>query len=216
MNARRILIILGGIYHDFEGFAGAMRRVLEKAGHTVEATYDLDTLLTLDQGLYDVVLSYTSFSRHREGRDDTHPETLSPAQTDSLVRWVRSGGALLGVHSATVSGAPNPALTALWGGLFVEHPPQFSFMVYPMRHRHPITADVDAFAVKDEFYIQDYDPAVNVHMVALDRGVAHPMVWTRMEGEGRVAYIAPGHHEGIWNLEPFQRLVLQAIDWLTE
>jgi len=216
MAGKRILIILGGIYHDFEGFTKAIRPVLEAAGHFVETTYDLDTLLHLKEKGYDLVLSYTSLSKHREGKGDTHPETLSSEQTQALIEWVRQGGSFLPVHSGSVSGAPNPALRELIGAVFVEHPPRFSFTVYPMGKEHPITEGIEAFTVKDEFYIQDYTSSIEIHMVAIDRGVAHPMVWSRKEGKGRVAYIAMGHNEEVWQLVPYQRLLLQAIDWLTE
>lgn len=215
MASKRVLLILGGMYHDFEGFATAMRPVLESAGHNLETTYDLDVLTRLDKGPWDVVMSYTSFSKHREGQNDTGPEALSEAQTSALTQWVRAGGGLLSVHSATVSGLPNPAMRALMGGVFVSHPPQFAFTVYPMFGPHPITQGVQALTVKDEFYVQDYAPDVAVHMVAMDRGVAHPMVWTRGEGRGLVAHIAMGHSQAVWSLDPYQRLLLQAIGWVT-
>lgn len=215
MSAKRILLILGGIYHDFEGFAAAMRLLLEGAGYSIDATYDLDLLLHLDQSDYDLVMSYTSLSRHREGEDDTTPETLTDDQVYSLAHWVSTGGALLAVHGATISGRPNPAMQSLLGGVFVSHPPQFSFMVYPLYQPHPITEGIEAFAVKDELYVQDYEDTDHVHMVALDRGVAYPMVWTRDEGQGWVAHIAMGHGPEVWRLPPYQRLILQAVTWLT-
>lgn len=215
MCAKHILLILGGIYHDFEGFAGAMRLLFEGVGHTLDATYDLDTLTQLDRSDYDLVMSYTSLSPHREGQEDTTPETLTDDQVRNLAHWVETGGALLAVHSATVSAIPNPAMHSLMGGVFVSHPPQFSFMVCPMYRAHPITEGVEAFAVRDEFYVQDYDEANEVHMVAIDRGVAYPMVWTRDQGHGRVAYIAMGHGPDVWRLPPYQRLILQSITWLT-
>jgi type 1 glutamine amidotransferase len=81
---------------------------------------------------------------------------------------------------------------------------------------HPITAGIEAFTVHDEFYIQTHTPDVQVHMVACDRGAAYPMVWSRTEGRGRVAHIAPGHSQEVWDLEPYQRLLLQTIAWLTQ
>jgi type 1 glutamine amidotransferase len=215
MSAKRILLILGGMYHDFEGFAAAMRLVIEGAGGALDATYDLDLLTQLDRSDYDLVMSYTSLSRHREGHEDTTPETLSDDQVHGLIHWVNTGGAFLAVHSATVSAVPNPDMALLLGGAFVSHPPQFSFMVYPMYRPHPITEGIEAFAVKDELYVQDYDAEDRVHMVALDRGVAYPMVWTRDQGQGRVAYVAMGHGPGVWRLPQYQQLILQAIAWLT-
>ena len=215
MSTKRILLILGGMYHDFEGFAGIMRVLLEGAGHAIDPTYDLDLLTQLDRSDYDLVMSYTSLSRHREGQENNTPETLTDDQVRSLTHWVNTGGALLAIHGATVSGLPNPEMRSLLGGVFVSHPPQFSFMVYPMYRPHPITEGIEAFAVKDEFYVQDYDESDSVHMVALDRGVAYPMVWTREQGQGRVAHIAMGHGMDVWRLPQYQQLVLQAVAWLT-
>jgi type 1 glutamine amidotransferase len=41
------------------------------------------------------------------------------------------------------------------------------------------------------------------------------MVWSRSEGQGRVVHIAMGHDEKVWNLKPYQRLMLQAVACLT-
>jgi uncharacterized protein len=214
MSGKRILLVLGGLWHDFDGFRDYFVPILTEAGHTVDATYDLDTLIRPELAGYDLVMVYTSLSEHREGRNDTNPETLSPAQTASLAAYVRAGGGLLAVHGATVSGQPNPAMRALMGALFVSHPPQFAWTVYPMHQPHPITEGAEAFTVHDEFYVQDVTADIAVHMVALDRGVAHPMVWTRAEGQGRVAGIAMGHGPLVWGLAPYQRLLHQAIAWV--
>jgi len=214
MSGKCILIILGGIYHDFEGFAAAVSPLLEAQGHSVTSTYDLDVLTQLQASEYDLLLSYTSLSKHREGKDDSTPETLTPAQTDSLTAWVRAGHGFLGVHSATVSGQPNAAMRELLGARFESHPQQYSFTVYPMARPHPITLGIEAFCVKDEFYLQDVIAGLDVHMVAVDRGVAHPMVWSKSEGRGRVAFIGMGHSGLVWEMPQYIQLLLQAVDWL--
>jgi type 1 glutamine amidotransferase len=66
-----------------------------------------------------------------------------------------------------------------------------------------------AFEILDEFYIQKYDPCVEIHMIALYQGVAYPMVWSRTEGNGRVACVAPGHFSHFWSHPSYQRLMLQ-------
>ena len=212
MGNSRILTLLGGTHHNFERFISAMRPVLETAGYSVEATYDLDALTRLDDAGYDVVLLYTCLGV-AEG-DQSEPERHTGAQVDALTTWVRGGGALLAINSATTSAQSSPDMRKLLGGVFVEHPPQFSFTVYPVYRAHPITVDIPAFTVHDEFYMQRHEPDVEVHMVALDRGIAYPMVWTKAEGKGRVAHIAMGHDEKVWRLEPYQRLMLQTIAWL--
>ncbi len=215
-NGKKVLILLGGLWHDFDGFADAMQTLLTPYGFQVEATYDLDSLSHFEEHHYDVVISYTCFSPHREGYNDISPEKLTTTQIDGLTSWVRSGGAFLAVHSATVMGESDAALGELIGGIFVSHPPPFTFTVYPVFGEHPITMGIESFAVHDEFYMETNAPAVQVHMVAFDRGLAYPMAWSKTEGQGRVAHIAPGHFREVWELKPYQQLLLQTIDWLTE
>jgi type 1 glutamine amidotransferase len=217
MAARKkksILILLGGMYHDFDGFASAMKMVFKAEGYHVESTYDLDALRSLKQAGCDLLLSYTCLTKHRPGYADTGPEKLTGDQVSGLSRWVWQGGALLGAHAATVIGDSNPRLGRLLGGVFLSHPEPFAFTLYPLVGEHPITAGLQAFDVLDEFYLQQVDPAVNIRMVALYQGVAHPMVWSRSAGQGRVACVVPGHFPQVWNNPAYQRLMLQTAGWL--
>lgn len=218
MSARtkRILIILGGLYHDFDGFACAMASLFEAEGWTVEATYDLDVLKRLDSVGCQVVLSYTCLSKNGPEQEKATPERLTGEQVSALAGWVQSGGALLALHCATVLGESGPELAQLLGGRFISHPKPFTFTIYPVFGQHPIIDGVPALDVYDEFYIERCEPSVEIHMVAVNEGIAHPMVWSKQEGIGRVAYIAPGHFPEVWNLLPYQRLMIQAINWLTE
>ena len=75
--SKKILMILGGTWHDFDGFAAAMTPILEKAGYEVDATYDLDTLTQIE-GRYDLVLLNTCIG---EVRDDDGP--TAPGFTDA-------------------------------------------------------------------------------------------------------------------------------------
>jgi type 1 glutamine amidotransferase len=213
MNQKRVLLFLGGAWHDFEGFTAAMKPVLEGEGCAVEATYDLGMVHNL-KCHFDVALLYTCLGG--SAQPNTPPATdFSEPQAAALTAWVHAGGGLLAAHAATVSAQANPLLRALMGGVFVEHPPQFPFTVYPLHQGHPITAGIEAFTVKDEFYMQEYDPTVQVHMAAVDRGQAYPMVWSHSAGQGRVAHIALGHGPEVWNHRSFQKLMLQAVAWVS-
>jgi type 1 glutamine amidotransferase len=218
MNSKEksILILLGGTWHDFDGYASAMKVVFGAEGYRVESTYNLDVLTRLDQAGCDLVLSYTCLTKHRQGYDDTGPEKLTDEQVYGLSRWVQQGGALLAAHAATVTGDTNPLLGRLLGGVFISHPEPFSFTVLPLSARHPITNGILAFEVHDEFYIQEYDPSVEIHMTAIHQDVAYPMVWSRSEGNGRVAAVAPGHFPAVWTNPTYQRLMLQTAGWLIQ
>ena len=216
MARKRILLLSGGIYHDFAGFEAAIRPLVEGADYALDATDDLDALLALDEGRPDLVISNTSLSAHRPDQGDDHPQRLTDAQTEALVAWVRAGGGYLPFHSATVSAEPNPELARLHGGVFREHPPLHTFAVYPTFLSHPITEGMTAFCVRDELYIQAYSNDVAVTLVAVDRGVAYPMAWTRQEGRGRVAHIALGHTPEVWASDPFQTLFRRTLAWLAQ
>lgn len=217
MAARKkksVLILLGGMWHDFDGFSSVMTPVFEAEGYQVESTYDLDILKRLEQVGCDLLLSYTCLSKHRQGYADAGPEKLTAYQVSGLTRWVRQGGALLAAHAATVIGDSSARLGRLLGGVFLSHPEPFAFTIYPLSGEHPITSGIPAFEVLDEFYIQEIDPAVNIHMVAIYQGAAYPMVWSRATGRGGVACIAPGHFPHVWNNLTYQRLMLQTAGWL--
>ena len=213
-NKKSVLILLGGMWHDFDGFTSVMKPVFEAVGYRVESTYDLDVLRRLEQAGCDLLLSYTCLSSHRQGYADTGPEKLTDDQVSGLTRWVQQGGGLLAAHAATVIGDSSPRLGRLLGGVFLSHPEPFAFTVTPSSGEHPITAGIPAFEVLDEFYIQEYDPSVEIHMASMYQEVAYPMVWSRTEGSGRVACVAPGHFPDVWNHPTYQRLMLQTAGWL--
>jgi len=215
MQPKRALLLLGGLWHDFDGLARALNAVVEKQGWVMEASYDLDRLLHLDREGISLVIMYTCFSRRAEAADDTSQHKMSDAQIAGLTDWVQNGGALLALHASTVLGDSSASLGELLGGVFIEHPPAFSFSIHPIFGSHPITAGIAAFTVHDEMYIEQCGKAVTIHMIAVKDGVAYPLVWSRPESRGRVAHIALGHSSEVWGAEPYQRLILQTIGWLT-
>lgn len=215
MTKKRALLLLGGMWHDFDGFAASMRVLLEGAGWEMESSYDLDRLTCLNDQPCDLVFHYTCFVKHAEGLDNSGPEGLNAAQIEGLTRWVRGGGAFLSAHSASGLGESAPGLGELTGGFFLEHPPICTFTVYPVCKSHPIIEGINAFSVYDEMYIEQYDPCVDVHMLAVEGDVAYPLVWSKTEGRGKVAHVALGHSAAVWELAPYRQLMLQTMAWLS-
>ena len=117
------------------------------------------------------------------------------------------------VHVATPQDIP------AWLALAAEVEAQFGPLVDNpgfVRALEKNIARETAFCVRDELYIQAYSNDVAVTLVAVDRGVAYPMAWTRQEGRGRVAHIALGHTPEVWASDPFQRLFLRSLAWLAQ
>ncbi len=72
LTAKRVLILLGGMYHDFSGFSAWAKPVFTAAGCQVEATYDLERLTCL--GAETTCWSATPRSRcTARARRATHP-----------------------------------------------------------------------------------------------------------------------------------------------
>ena len=71
LHEKEMLILLGGIWHDFKGFTSAMQNLFE-GQFKITATYDLDVLTKLDVSKPDILLSYTSLvpARHQPGQFD--------------------------------------------------------------------------------------------------------------------------------------------------
>ncbi|RPI85833.1 MAG: ThuA domain-containing protein [Chloroflexi bacterium] len=215
MRKRKALLYLGGQYHDFPGFAAACKRFFYKSSWTLDATFDLSILERLLFLKYDLVIGYTCFTKSNEDKDQQTPSGLTIEQVDGLVNYVHRGGGLLGIHSATVIGESNSRLSKLFGAEFLTHPPAFSFQVVPVSIEHPMTADITAFEVFDEFYIHRFTAPVDIHMISIYEGAAHPFVWSRQEEQGRVACITMGHSSQVWSLDNYNKLVLQSALWVS-
>jgi len=172
-------------------------------------------LLHLEEEQYQLVLSYTCFVEPEEKTPVTGANKLNLPQVEALTEWVRNGGAFLAAHAATVTGRSPSGLRQLTGGSFLSHPQPFVFTAYPLLGKHPITKGLKAFSVYDELYREEHDPSVHLHMITVDRGIAYPLVWSKLEGKGKVAHIALGHNREVWENPSYQQLMRQTISWLT-
>jgi len=132
------------------------------------------------------------------------------SQRQALERYVRSGGGLVGIHSATGSERSWPGWWTLMGGKFLRHPKLQKFTVRVLDPTHPATRNLPpAFQWEDEcYYNQHLNPEMNVLLVTdpaklddpnkaeypSDRfGDALPLAWSITSHGGRTFYTALGH-----------------------
>ncbi|MBI1294426.1 hypothetical protein GC175_05665 [bacterium] len=212
MTSPKVRLLLGGNWHDFDGFAETFRTYFSPEEASITAGYDANTLLTLAEDGVDLVVLYTCLggsNQHGRIAEDRRPD-----QDRALCDWVYGGGRLLALHASLAMNEDNADLRRLLGGRFLHHPPRFDFMVTPLSREHPTTAGIGAFSVHDEFYFTTYDESVQIHTMAFDRGIAHPMSWTKSAGDGRVAFLAPGHHAPVWELAAYRQWIRQSVAWL--
>jgi type 1 glutamine amidotransferase len=139
---------------------------------------------------------------------------LSDSQERGIVDFVNQGGALFGVHSATVADEQHVAYIDLIGGRFTHHSPYQEFQVTIEEKEHPITSGLDDFMIHDELYVLDREPeGARVLATALWEGRAQPLVYVKGHGQGWVLYNALGHDEAAFDHPAFQKLVVQGLDW---
>jgi type 1 glutamine amidotransferase len=207
VNAPRLLLLVGGAWHDFDGFARSVKPGFESSGYELRVSYDFGALRQLDLGEFSLVMLNTCL----DGSVTLRP---SPPEVHALAEWVGAGGSLLGMHGATVVPPETPELAQLLGGKFVSHPPRCVFGVRKTAREHPITAGIEPFLVDDELYLHDCADDLTV-LLRSDPG-DHPLCWTRRQGRGKVAYLALGHDAAVWQLPGFTELVRQAVAWLLE
>ena len=180
----------------------------------VRTTTDRDDLR--DLGEYDILVDYLTDS------------TLTDAQLDGLLSFVRDGGGYVGVHCASdltsTAGSdgglegrdePFPELRELLGGHFVTHPEQQDVDVEIVDREHAITAGVEDFTVFDEPYQVEVDD--DVHLLArmdMEGDLAEmPVAWVKPYGEGRVFYLSLGHTEEALEHPAVGKLLSQGARW---
>jgi type 1 glutamine amidotransferase len=145
----------------------------------------------------------------------------------AFLEWVRAGHGVIGVHAAMDRGDTSDAhMEMLSGGArFNGHPGNANApsKVVRIDPTFPATKDFPAtLNVTDEFYSYHYHdttrksgiapdvwiPGVDfskVHaLLNLDRGdgVAFPVAWVKMYGQGRVFYSSMGHRDDVFMVSP--------------
>lgn len=204
-------------YHMMEPSVPSVREVLDGLNIPMEATgilhpgggeswtgdYSALTRETLSK--VDLLVLYTT------GHDQYGQDTAA------IIDFVRSGGALVGIHNAADSFAYDPAFVALIGGKFRTHPAQLDIATEFVDTEHPITRGLEPFTVLDELYLfADYDPS-RVHLLAQTRSYDDdgpvPVCWTREEGLGRVFYVSLGHNAETQQDPKWRALFTRGVQW---
>ncbi len=143
---------------------------------------------------------------------------MNAADKRALVTFVRRGGGLIGVHSATDTFHHWAAFKEMFGAEFSHHPRPSTQRVWVTDRSTPGTRALPAsFRIHEEFYVFTHDPRRRVHVLAqLDTGRGgpdRPLVWCRRFHRGRVYYDALGHFAATWHDLHQRALMSGGIAW---
>ena len=237
---RRVLLIVGGLYHDFDFVRLQLLSHLARREHLrVDLRHDYSDLDALSR--CDALITYTC---------GVMPDG---AQTQALADWVAGGGRWLALHGTNsllviqpdgkvLTPAMDPLLFDLLGSQFLAHPAPGRYRIRPVSP-HPLTQGIDAFFLEDEHYLQRHAEG-NIVLLASEfegetalfetrhwpRG-QHQSCYIRPRGAGAVLYLTPGHargrhdmqpltdaypfvERGAWVLPVFHDLIARSIAWL--
>jgi type 1 glutamine amidotransferase len=198
-----ILLVSDGLVHpSLPGRFWLRRGLATMSGYRFQRVASLEALPGLKTESFRGVVSYI------------HHETISPAALEGLEDFVRQGGGLLAVHSASASFKQEERYLDILGGSFREHGPIERFRVEPVAGRDESFDAIPAFSVTDELYRHDYDADNRVQFDTAVGKEREPVVWTRRYGQGRVCYCALGHTVSTVRHPQVQQILRRSLEWV--
>ena len=207
-----LLLITGG-KHPYEESTPVLQALLEQAEHKVTISESAEELST-DLSQFNVIVLNTL-------RQDETDNEFNESQRAGFDKYVQNGGSLLSIHISAASCPDWPLMKKITGGGWILgkswHPPFGWFQVYIDNPDHPITDGVDDFWPYDECYCGlDLQPGINVFMHAVVEGDNKPLGWSHTYGKGKVANISLGHAGSSQSHPQFQKLILNALTYLSD
>lgn len=211
----RVLMFVGGAYHDYEKLPKVLAERLAQRGEVaVEVTSDLASLNARRIEKVDVLLFNTCIQ-----------EWPQDAAKEAVLGHLRAGKGLIALHCALWSFQDWPAWAAMVGGFAPGHDKYGPFPVIVLDFDHPVMLGLGSgFEMTDEPYwvekrATDANVLVRTSRVhkgreGKDRDGPEPQVWTRTVEKGRVLSITFGHDEKSQSDEDFITLLHNGIRWV--
>ena len=222
-STRQNLILVGGIFHDFQASAEALAMILAPLGIESRIEADLDAgmasladnpvdLLTVNALRWEMIGEKYDPYREAEAYSPPHKTRLA------IEAHLQTGGALLGLHTASICFSDWPEWGSLLGGHWVWgtsfHPQPETVSVVPDQDN--ILGNLPPFAVHDELYTDLFlEPDAQVlapgHSAAMP--TPQPIVWSQTVGAGRVIYDALGHDSESLQHPSHAQLLRETVKW---
>ena len=222
-STRQNLILVGGIFHDFQASAEALAMILAPLGIESRIEADLDAgiasladnpvdLLTVNALRWEMIGEKYDPYREAEAYSPPHKTRLA------IEAHLQTGGALLGLHTASICFSDWPEWGSLLGGHWVWgtsfHPQPETVNVVPDQDN--VLGDLPPFAVHDELYTDLFlepDAQVLAHGHSAAMPTPQPIVWSQTVGAGRVIYDALGHDSDSLQHPSHAQLLRETVKW---
>ncbi len=210
----------GYVHANIAASVEAIRKMGREGGFAVDHSED-PSLFTV-QNLTKYAAIVFSNSNNEAFSDDS--------QRKAFESYVRAGGGVVGIHSATGSERKWPGWWDIMGGKFLRHPKMQKFIVRVKDPSHPAMKSLPStFEWEDEcYYTEHMNPDMKVLLVTdpakLDDpkkaeypgdrfGDALPLAWTITSHGGRAFYTALGHKPEHYSDPLLYNQILGGILW---
>ena len=198
---KKILLVTAGSFHPPRGGRTAVHRALARLeGFSFQQIRSLEQMPGDVDSCAALVLYY-------------HQKTITAPALARLDSFVKNGGGILALHSATASFKDEPHYFEILGGRFTGHGAVEDFAVRPVKS--DVFAGIGEFTIKDELYLHELQPGIEVHFTAQHQGQAVPVVWTFRYGKGKVCYAVPGHTTESMKHPAIQEILQRGLRWVT-
>lgn len=199
---QQVLIITGGLYHDFPAMANFLKALLTQHGFQAHTTEDRDMLANLPESQYAAIVVCTQGGQ------------LTERQEAGLLKFVHSGRGFVGLHGASASWKQNAGYIDMLGSLFLQHGPEVEFDIEPTGAEHYIVRHIPTFKADTELYqLAANTAAITTLLHAQWQGKFEPVAYIRPYGSGRVFYFSIGHDVGDMQDEYWQTVFLRGLRW---
>jgi type 1 glutamine amidotransferase len=143
-----------------------------------------------------------------------HHRKISERALKRLTDFVKKGGGVLAIHAATASFKKTLPYFEILGGRFIGHGSVERIKIRKVQD--DIFENIPDFVIRDELYIHELQPGIEIHFSATHAGKEVPIVWTLHYGAGKVCYAMPGHNTGTMRNPTYQRILQRGLEWVTE
>lgn len=203
----RVVILTGGIFHDFGQMTAATVGILAAAGMETELVgTPADLVAALDRAPADLVvvqalrfrmLGNEKYAPHRaEWAYETDPDLMR-----ALESHAKAGRGIIALHTGCICFDGWPGWHDLLAGGWVwgqsYHAPGLETVDVTPVGDHPVTEGIRPFSVTDEHYrdLDIHPEAIVLAQGRTGKAVDHPVAWARDGGEqgGRAVTLTFGH-----------------------
>jgi len=218
---RKLLVLSAGMVHpSWPARRNLNRILLSIKDNEYIFSSSIESFKELDINKYAAVILYF------------HKQYVSVESLKALDEFVKNGGGLLAIHSASASFKKHPEYFDILGGRFINHGKIEEYIVRPSYTATTeqletgnivngisdnvsyLFSDIDEFKVKDELYFHEYRPENTIHFYVEKNGKKEPVVWTRHHGKGRVCYLAVGHCAKSLKNPCVQKIIHSGLKWI--